>query len=69
MSDQAATEHPLGRLITLKEAANLLGLPYFKLQRAAREGHIPTYTLYNSRRLVRLSEVVAVIDASRSGST
>jgi hypothetical protein len=54
-------------LITLRAAAEQLGLPYFKLQRAAKAGLIPTYRLYNSRALVRLSEVVAVIEASRKG--
>jgi len=54
-------------LLTLKAAAEALNLPYFKLQRAARAGLIPTYSVYNSRRLVRLSEVVAIIDASRQG--
>ena len=54
-------------LITLKRAAESLGLPYFKIQRAARAGLIPTYSVYNSRRLVRLSEVVAVINGTRQG--
>lgn len=56
-------------LITLKEAAEQLGLPYFKIQRAARAGLIPTYWVYNSRRLVRLSEVVAVINGTRQGGS
>lgn len=54
-------------LVNLKDAASALGLPYFKIQRAARAGLIPTYFVYNSRRLVRISEVLAVIDASRQG--
>ena len=54
-------------LVTLKDAAERLGLPYFKVQRAARAGLIPTYFVYNSRRLVRLSEVVAVINGTRQG--
>lgn len=54
-------------LITLKQAATSLGLPYFKIQRAARQRIIPTYSVYNSRRLVRLSEVVAVINGTRVG--
>lgn len=54
-------------LITLKEAAHRLGLPYFKIQRAVLAGLIPTYRLYNGRRLVRLSEVIAVINGSRQG--
>ena len=55
------------RLFSIRKAAAVLELPSWKLARAARLGLIPTYRLYNSRRLVRLSEVVAVIDASRSG--
>lgn len=58
---------PTEHLISLKDAAKALGLPYFKLQRAARSGLIPTYRVYNSRKLVRLSEVVATIEASRTG--
>jgi len=54
-------------LVTLKQAADALGVPYFKFQRAARSGLIPTYFVYNSRRLVRLSEVIAVVNATRSG--
>ena len=54
-------------LVTLKDAAEYLGLPYFKVQRASRNGLIPTYFVYNSRRLVRLSEVVAVINGTRQG--
>lgn len=53
--------------ITLKEAAAKLGLKYVRLQRAARDGLIPTYSFQNRRKLVRLSEVIAVIEASRSG--
>lgn len=62
--DTAVRPEPL---LTLKEAALALGLPYFKMQRAARLGHLPTYSLLNSRRLVRISEVIACIERSRSG--
>lgn len=55
------------QLRTIKQAAATLGLPYFKLARAIKKGLIPYYTLCNSRRLVRVSEVLAVIDASRAG--
>lgn len=51
--------------LTIKEAARRLGLPYFKLLRAVNAGAIPTYTLHNSRRLVRLPKVVCVIEQSR----
>jgi hypothetical protein len=55
------------KLLTLKDAAARLGLPAFKIRRAARLGLFPTYTLLNARRLVRLSEVVAAIERSRTG--
>jgi hypothetical protein len=54
------------KLLTIKAAAAALGLPTFKVNRAARAGLIPTYTLLNSRRLVRLSEIIAVINSTRS---
>ena len=54
------------RFVTLGEAAAAVGMPYWKLQRAARHGLLNTYRPFNSRHLVRLSEVIAVIEASRS---
>jgi hypothetical protein len=53
-------------LLTLIAAAGKLGLPVFKVRRAARQGLFPTYSMLNGRKLVRLSEVVAAIDRSRS---
>ncbi len=55
------------KLITIKAAAAAIGLPTWKLSRAAKQGLFSTYTLLNSRRLVKLSEVVAAIEASRQG--
>ena len=55
------------QLLTLRSAADALGLPYFKVQRAARLKLFPVYRLLNKRPLVRLSEVVAVIERSREG--
>lgn len=55
------------RLLTLKEAADAVGAKYWQLQRLARAGHIPLYYPYNSRPLVKLSEVVAYIDSCRQG--
>ena len=57
----------LEKLITLKAAADSLGLPVWKLSRAAKQNLFPTYSLLNSRRLVKLSEIVAAIEASRQG--
>jgi len=53
------------RLLTIKEAAEALGAKYWQLQRAVKHGRIPSYTPYNSRRLIKLSEVVAYIDSCR----
>lgn len=60
---------PLGHvdgLLTFQEAAAALGLPYFKIQRAAKSGMIPTYTLFNSRKYVKLCDIVAAMSASRA---
>ncbi len=54
-------------LFTIIRVAELLGIPYWKLNRAVRLGLIPPYTFLNSRKYVRLSEVQAVINASRQG--
>jgi hypothetical protein len=49
----------LDRLRTYREASELLGLPYFKVQRAALKGLIPTYSLLNSRKYVTLRDIIA----------
>ncbi|WP_411505330.1 helix-turn-helix transcriptional regulator [Brucella anthropi] len=63
----AAKAVPEDRLITLKEAAASLGAKYWQIQRAVKSGRIPAYAPYNSRRLVKLSEVMAYIDSCREG--
>ena len=55
------------RLVTMAQAADALGVAYWQVQRAVRRGDIPSYSPFNSRRLVRLSEVVEFINASRQG--
>jgi hypothetical protein len=67
MSDFKLHAHTTERLLTLKQAAEALGLPYFKVQRAAKAGLFNTYTFYNKRPLVRLSEVIRVIESSKRG--
>jgi hypothetical protein len=54
-------------LLTIKAAAALRGLPYWKLQRAVKLGIVPSYRLLNSRRLIRIEELDAVIRRSREG--
>jgi excisionase family DNA binding protein len=55
------------KLLTIHETAKILGCHYWQLRRAVRRGEIPSYSPFNSRRLLKLSEVVAVIEASRQG--
>jgi hypothetical protein len=45
------------RLLTFREASDALQLPYFKIQRAAKNGLIPTYSLLNSRKYVKLRDI------------
>lgn len=54
--------------MTFKQAAGALGVPYFKIQRAAKSGSIPTYSLHNKRKLVRLSDIVQTMSAQSVGS-
>lgn len=57
------------KLLTYKAVSDALGIPYFKIQRAANAKLFPTYRLLNGRALLRLSEVVAAIDATRDGDS
>ena len=52
-------------LVTLKEAAKKLGIPYYKLQRAAKLQLVPTYRLLNGRLYVLLSEILRVMARRR----
>jgi predicted site-specific integrase-resolvase len=54
--------------VNIQDAAKKLGVHAWALRRAVKAGAIPAYTPFNGRKLVRLSEVVAAIDASRIGS-
>jgi hypothetical protein len=54
------------KLRTLKEAADYLDLPYFKIQRAARRGLIPTYSLLNSRKYVKIADIRQKMSANTS---
>lgn len=46
-------------LMSLPEAAKLLGVPYWSLRKAIREGLIPFYSFGTKCKRVRLSEVIA----------
>ncbi len=58
---------PTEKLLTLHAAADEVGAKYWQLQRAVKRGDIPSYTPFNLRKLVKLSEVVAYIDSCRQG--
>jgi predicted site-specific integrase-resolvase len=66
MQQNEQLQRDASRLLTFQEAATALGIPYFKIQRAARGGMIPTYTLFNSRKYVKLSDIAAAMTAQRS---
>lgn len=53
--------------LTIAEAADLLGVKRYALERCVRRGDVPHYTLYNSRKRVRVSEIEAFTLASRKG--
>lgn len=55
------------KLISISQAADAVGAKHWQLRRAVKRGLIPSYTPFNSRRLVKLSEVIAYIDACRQG--
>ena len=55
------------RLYTIKDAASHFGVPYFKMQRAVKRGIIPGYRFFNSRMLVRLSDIEKAVRRVNSG--
>ncbi|MEZ0018028.1 helix-turn-helix domain-containing protein [Sinorhizobium fredii] len=52
-------------LLKISKAAELLGVHTWALRRAVKSGTIPAYAPFNSRKLVRLSEVEAAINAAK----
>ena len=67
MENQLQQNYLIERLSTIKEAAKEIGAKEWQLRRAVKAGHIPSYTPYSSRRMVKLSEVIAHIDSCREG--
>jgi hypothetical protein len=59
----------LDKLMTYAEVSEELGLPAFKFYRAAKRGLIPTYSLFNSRKYVKLRDIVAIIESSKTPIT
>lgn len=61
MKDPPTNKEQLPELLTMKEAAAKLGIQYWKIQRAVKLGLVPTYSLFNPRKLVRVSEVLELM--------
>jgi len=57
----------IAKLMTIDQAAAAIGAKAWQLRRAVKRGFVPSYTPFNTRRLVKLSEVIAYIDACRQG--
>lgn len=53
--------------VTITKAAEKLGLYVWKLRRAVKAGAVPVYRPFNSRPMVRVSEVESAILATREG--
>ena len=53
-----SSSNELDQLRTFRDAADKLGIPYFKVQRAAKRGLIPTYSILNARRYVTLRDIL-----------
>lgn len=50
---------------SFREAAEILGIAYYKIQRAVKAGILPSYSLFNSRRYVTLRDILRVMSASK----
>ena len=55
-------EPTIEKFHTIPAAARALGVPTTKVRRAVKSGHFPVYRFGDNRALVRLSEIVAIID-------
>lgn len=66
MSYTSKTETP-EEFLTIPQAAGLLGIPTTTLRRAVKCGIVPSYRPLGQRVRVRLSEIIAVIEAQKVG--
>ena len=56
---------PFEPLFSIRQAATASGINYWLLLRAVNNGDIPAYRFGNAKRRVRLSDIEAVVQASR----
>ncbi|MBN9673455.1 helix-turn-helix domain-containing protein [Roseibium aggregatum] len=66
-TEKKPEEFGVESLLTIQQAAKALGVHTWALRRAVNTGSIPAYAPFNGRKLVRLSEVIAAINASKIG--
>ncbi len=62
-------QQKLDKLMTFRQASEELGLPAFKFRRAAKCGLIPTYSIFNSRKYVKLRDILEIIEGSKAPHT
>lgn len=65
--EKSPEEFGIEPFLTVQKAAKELGVHTWALRRAIKAGTIPAYQPFNGRKLLRLSEVVAAINASKIG--
>ena len=59
-------QEEIPELLTIKEAAKQLNLEYRQLLSAVNEGVVPFYQLRRGRKLVSVSEVIAIMKNNQS---
>ena len=57
------------RLVTIRQAANTVGVHYRQLLQAVNEKLVPHYQLRRSRKLVKVSEVLAAMSGHQPQQT
>ena len=55
------------KFLTVDQVAEALGLHAWAIRRAVQRGDVPSYKGFSGRRVLRLSEVIAAINATRKG--
>ena len=58
---------PTPEFVTVKAAAEEIGRPAWLIYRAIKRGDLKSYRLFNSRVLVRTSDIKALLEASVRG--
>lgn len=66
MTSKEYNELPsIEQFLTIPKAAERLGIPASTLRRAVKSGEVPSYRPFRQRIRLRLSEVIASVEAQR----